>query len=190
LLAANFSEGTVDAYGTNAILIRQFTDPLAPAGYAPFNVQSVGGMIFVTFAKQDPNKEDDVPGEGHGIIDVFNPQTGAFHRFVTGSDAGGKLTDISSPWGVALAPSTFGKHANQLLVGNFGTGTIMTFDATGKFRGLLQDTHRDPIVIEGLWALAFGNGGRAGVSDTLYFSAGPGGESHGLFGSLTATSKH
>jgi len=186
LLAANFSEGTLDAYSTNSTLVRQFSDPLTPTGYAPFNVQSVGGMIFVTFAKQDADKEDDVQGRGHGFIDSFDPKTGTFHRFATGSDAGGKLKDINSPWGVALAPSTFGKHPNQLLVGNFGSGTIMTFDPDGKFRGLLQDKEGEPIVIEGLWALKFGNGGQAGVPDTLYFTAGPDDESHGLFGGLSA----
>jgi len=184
LLAANFSEATVDAYGGNASLIGQLADPHAPAGYAPFNVQSVGGMIFVTFAKQDPEKKDDVPGPGHGLIDVLDLQTRTFHRFVTGSDAGGRLRAINSPWGVALAPRTFGEHADQLLVGNFGSGTIMTFDADGHFEGFLQRRSGNPVVIDGLWALTFGNGGRAGVPGTLYFTSGPDGESHGLFGSL------
>ena len=98
LLAANFAEGTLDAYGTNLTLLAQFADPTAPAGYAPFNVQSLGGMVFVTFAKQDADKHDDVPGRGHGLIDVFDPQSGTFHRFATGKDAGGKLSEIDSPW--------------------------------------------------------------------------------------------
>src|SRR6266853_1095724 len=192
LLAANFSEATVDAYGwngTNTVLLGQFSDTHAPVGYAPFNVQSVGGMIFVTFAKQDAEKHDDAAGRGHGLIDVLNPNTGAFHRFATGLDAGGTLPFLNSPWGIALAPSTFGNHANQLLVGNFGSGTIIAFDATGRFRGLLQDIEGEPIVIGGLWAITFGNGGRGGVPDTLYFSSGPDGESHGLFGSLAPVSE-
>ena len=190
LLAANFAEGTVDAYDTNLTLV-QYSDPDAPAGYAPFNVQSLDGMVFVTFAKQDSEKHDDVPGKGHGLIDVFDPQTGGFHRFATGSDAGGKLHAINSPWGMALAPGTFGKHGDELLVGNFGSGTIMAFEADGGFEGLLEDGHgKKPIVIDGLWGLAFGNGGRAGVPGTLYFSAGPDGESHGLFGSITPVMKH
>jgi len=184
LLAANFGEGTLDAYGGNLALLAQFADPTAPAGYAPFNVQSLAGMVFVTFAKQNPATGDDVAGRGHGLIDVFNPQTGTFHRFATGKDAGGKLKEINSPWGLALSPTTFGAHADQLLVGNFGSGTIMAFDAEGKFRGLLENTRERPIVIDGLWALAFGNGGRAGRPATLYFTAGPNGESNGLFGSL------
>ena len=184
LLAANFGEGTLDAYGGDMTLLAQFADPTAPAGYAPFNVQSLGGMVFVTFAKQDAEKHDDVPGRGHGLIDVFNPQTGTFHRFATGKDAGGKLKEIDSPWGLALSPTNFGGHADQLLVGNFGSGTIMSFEADGKFRGLLEGCHEKPIVIDGLWGLTFGNGGRGGRPGTLYFTAGPNGESNGLFGAL------
>jgi uncharacterized protein (TIGR03118 family) len=115
---------------------------------------------------------------------MFDPETGTFHRFATGRDAGGKLREINSPWGLALAPANFGAHADQLLVGNFGSGTIMPFDAAGKFQGLLENKHERPIVIDGLWGLAFGNGGKAGVPGTLYFTAGPVSESHGLFGSL------
>jgi len=190
LLAANFAEGTIDAYGTNLTLVGQFADPDAPEGYAPFNVQVIEGIVFVTFAKQDADKKDDVAGRGHGLLDTFDLQTGSFHRFATGSDAGGKLHLINSPWGVALAPSTFGEHAGQLLVGNFGSGTIMAFDADGRFRGLLEGVHHQPIVIDGLWALAFGNGRQAGTQDTLFFTAGPDEENHGLFGSLTPVSRN
>jgi len=160
LLAANFREGTLDAYGSNLTLLAQFADPTAPAGYAPFNVQSLGGMVFVTFAKQDAEQHDDAAGPGRGLIDVFNPETGTFHRFATGSDAGGTLREINSPWGLALSPTNFGGHADQLLVGNFGSGTIMAFDADGRFRGLLEGRHEWPIVIDGLWGLTFGNGGK------------------------------
>jgi uncharacterized protein (TIGR03118 family) len=184
LLAANFAEGTVDVYDGTATLIRQLSDTNAPAGYAPFNIQSAGGQIFVTFAKQDDAKHDDVPGFGHGLIDVLDLASGNFMRFATGVDAGGFLFAIDSPWGVALAPDTFGQHAGQLLVGNFGSGTIMAFDADGHFQGLLRRTSGIPVVIKGLWGLTVGNGGRAGVPTTLYFTAGPNGENDGLFGSL------
>jgi uncharacterized protein (TIGR03118 family) len=183
LLAANFAEGTVDVYDTNTMLLHQYMDPDAPAGYAPFNVQSINGTIFVTFAVQDDKKHDDVPGRGHGLIDVLDPDTGVFSRFATGSDAGGKLQDINSPWGMALAPDSFGVHGGELLVGNFGSGSIMTFDADGTFEGLLHG-QGGPLKIDGLWGLTFGNGGMGGVPGTLYFSAGPAGESHGLFGSV------
>jgi uncharacterized protein (TIGR03118 family) len=185
LLAANFSEGTVDVFNSNVVRIARFADTNAPAGYAPFNVQNIGGLIFVTFAKQDADKEDDVAGPGHGLIDVLNPQTGSFHRFATGTDAGGDLDEIDSPWGVALAPDSFGKHGGDLLVGNFGSGTIMSFNAEGEFQGLLKAHIGGPVVIEGLWALTFGNTGSAGGdTDTLFFTAGPDDESHGLFGAL------
>jgi uncharacterized protein (TIGR03118 family) len=189
LLAANFAEGTIDVYDSTLSVV-QFSDAQAPAGYAPFNVQNVNGMVFVTFAKRDEATLDDVAGPGNGLIDVFDPMTGAFHRFATGRDAGGKLREINSPWGVAVAPATFGKHADQLLVGNFGSGTIMAFDADGKFRGLLKGVHEHPLVIDGLWGLAFGNGGSAGTPDTLFFTAGPDDESHGLFGSIAPMSEH
>lgn len=184
LLASNFRQGTVDMYDTNATLIGQFSDPAAPAGYAPFGMQSINGTIFVTFAKQDDVKHDDVGGRGNGLIDIFDPVAGTFTRFATGSSVGGKVHDMNSPWGVALAPATFGHHANQLLVGNFKGGTIMTFDASGGFQGLLQSVDDSPVTIDRLWGLKFGNGTKAGVPDILYFSAGPVDESHGLFGSL------
>ena len=184
LLAANFAEGTLDAYGTNASLVAQFTDAKAPAGYAPFNVQTINGAVFVMFTKRDAATHDNAPGVGRGLIDVFDPQTGAFHRFATGSDAGGRLRQINSPWGVALAPISFGTHGGELLVGNFGSGSIMTFGPDGEFHGLLKAIHGGPVVIEGVWGLSFGNGGRAGSADTLFFTAGPEDENHGLLGSL------
>ena len=177
LLAANFAEGTLDVYGTNASLVAQYADANAPAGYVPFNVQVVNGTVFVMFAKHED-------GRGRGLIDVFDPETGAFHRFATGTDAGGNLAQINSPWGVALAPESFGQHAGDLLVGNFGNGTIMSFGLDGKFHGLLKNVDGGPIEIERLWGLTFGNGGRAGAPDTLFFASGPLAETHGLFGSL------
>ena len=137
LLLANFSEGTVDIYDTNLDFI-QISDPNTPPGYAPFNVQNIDGTVFVTFAKQDDAKHDDVAGAGNGFIDVLDLKNGRFHRFATGTDAGGNLTDINSPWGLALAPKSFTEHSNELLVGNFGSGTIMAFSGNGKFQGLLR----------------------------------------------------
>ncbi len=190
LLAANFSEGTVDVYGTNLTLTAQLSDPHTPAGYAPFNVQAVAGMIFVTFAKQDAAKEDDVAGAGHGLIDILNPETGVFHRFAAGSKAGGRIHEFNSPWGIAVAPKSFGKHGDELLVGNFGSGTIMAFEANGKFRGLLKGPRGRALTIPGLWGLSFGNGGRAGGTNTLFFTSGPDDESHGLFGGIEPGRRH
>lgn len=187
LMLANFGEGKVDIYDTNMTLT-QISDPTVPAGYAPFNVQNIDGTVFVTYAKQDDEKHDDVPGIGHGLIDVIDMKSGKFIRFATGTDAGGTLRSFNSPWGVALAPKSFGEHGGELLVGNFGSGTIMTFTGGGKFSGLLEDTNDVAMSIDGLWGLAFGNGGSAGVPNTLYFTAGIGGEADGLFGSLTPAS--
>jgi uncharacterized protein (TIGR03118 family) len=188
LVLANFAEATVDVYDTNFNLV-QFSDPTAPDGYAPFNVKSLGGLVIVTFAKQDGEKHDDVPGNGHGLIDIFNPKTGKFHRFATGTDAGGHLGALNSPWGIAVAPRKFGVHEDELLIGNFGSGTIMTFDASGDFTGFLEGPNHQPIAIDGLWGLAFGNGGKAGVPDALYFTAGLNGEADGLFGSIVPAPK-
>jgi uncharacterized protein (TIGR03118 family) len=188
LLLANFREGTVDVYDTNLDLI-QLADSRAPAGYAPFNVKNLDGLVVVTFAKQDAEKHDDVPGDGDGLIDIFNPWTGKFHRFATGTDAGGHLKAINSPWGIAVAPRGFGKHGDQLLIGNFGSGTIMAFGIFGDFRGFLEDSNFHPIAIDGLWGLEFGNGGKAGVPDSLYFTAGLNGEADGLFGSIVPAPK-
>ena len=185
LLAANFHEGTLDVYDGNSQLLGQFADQRAPEGYAPFNVQNLNGVIFVTFAKQDAAKRDDVAGRGRGLVDTFDISTGKFRRFAAGRASGGNVREMNSPWGLAIAPASFGSHANQLLVGNFGSGTIMTFDAHGKFKGLLQTAGGCPVTIDGLWSLAFGvDGGVSGVSTDLYFSAGPNNERHGLFGAI------
>lgn len=189
LLAANFAQATLDAYDGDMNLVGQLQDTNAPDGYAPFNVQALGGLVFVTFAKQDGAKHDDVPGSGHGLIDVFDPMSGAFIRLATGTDAGGHNPVINSPWGLAIAPGNFGEHSDELLVGNFGSGTIMSFDDHGRFEGVLRSSQGMPVVIDGLWALTFGNGTKAGVPGTLYFSAGPDSESHGLFGSLEPAKK-
>ena len=182
LLAANFSEGTIDEYDSSLQLVGQFVDTQAPAGYAPFNVQNVAGNVFVTFAKQDAAKHDDDPGRGRGLIDIFITANGSFFRFATGKAAGGNIREMNSPWGVTLAPASFGSHGDQWLVGNFGSGTIMTFDGHGRFHGLLKGTEECPVTIDGLWSLTFGAAGTAGVATDLYFTAGPNGEAHGLFG--------
>ncbi len=184
LLLANFREGTIDVYDTNRQLVGQFTDVHAPTGYAPFNVQNVAGNVFVTYAKQNATKNGVDSGRGRGLIDILTVATGKFLRFATGKAAGGNIRELNSPWGVTLAPTSFGSHADQLLVGNFGSGTIMSFRADGKFRGLLKGTEECPVKIDGLWGLTFGAAGTAGVPTDLYFTAGPNGETHGLFGVL------
>ena len=160
-------------------LTGNFTDPSLPSGYVPFNVHVIGGSIYVTYAVQDATKHDDVAGAGHGLVDVFDSQGNFLQRLV---NPGGIL---NSPWGMVIAPSSFSKYAGDLLVGNFGDGTIDAFNpTTGSFVGDLMKPDNTPVVIDGLWGLVQGNDGNGGSSDKIYFSAGPDGESHGLFGVL------
>ncbi|SRR5579884_98028 len=184
LYAANFSAGTIDVFDANfnpvTLASGAFTDAQIPAGFAPFNIQNLGGKLYVTYAKQDSDKVHDVAGLGNGYVDVFDLNGNLLQRLA----AGGPL---NSPWGVAIGPANFGAFSNDVLVGNFGDGKINAFDpATGAFLGALQDPAGNVISIPGLWGLQPGNGGNGGDKNAVYFAAGPGGEKHGLFGSLQA----
>jgi uncharacterized protein (TIGR03118 family) len=182
LYVTDFHHGTVDVFNhafKPVVMPGAFNDPQIPAGYAPFNIQNLNGHLYVTYAKQDPAKHDDVSGAGHGFVDVYDTGGHLVQRLA----AGGKL---NSPWGLALAPRTFGPFGGALLVGNFGDGRINAFNpATGAFLGQLRRTNGKIMEIEGLWGLAFGNG-VAGSPNTLLFSAGPHDEAHGLLGAITA----
>ena len=181
LFAANFHSGAVEMYDTNFQLVKVFTDGDLPPHYAPFGIRAINGKIFVSFAKQDADAKDDVPGPGHGFVDVFDGNTG---RKIQRLISGGRL---NSPWGMVVAPANFGKLSGDLLVGNFGNGRINAYDAkTGAFIGTLKDANNAVVVIDGLWGLAFGNGSTAGPRNSLFFTAGPNGESNGLFGKLEA----
>ncbi|HEU4631705.1 MAG TPA: TIGR03118 family protein [Gemmatimonadaceae bacterium] len=181
LYGANFASGQVDVFDGTFTQIATpggFADPTLPAGYAPFNVQTLGGEIYVSYAVFDPSTGEDLPGAGNGIVNVFDTD-GNLLRHLT---AGGPL---NSPWGLTLAPSGFGAFGGSLLVGNFGDGTIHAFDpVSGALLGQMLAPGGTPIVNEGLWALTFGNGGNGGSPDILYFTAGIEDETHGLFGSL------
>jgi len=177
LYGANFASGKVDVYDVSFMptLNGSFLDPNLPSGYAPFNVQNLGGTIFVTYALVGPTG-DDVAGPGIGIVDAFNPQGVLQRRVATGGV-------LNSPWGLAIAPGTFGSLAGSLLVGNFGDGRIHAFDpTTGTELATLTDGLGNPIAIDGLWSLTPGNGAAAGSPGSIYFTAGPDDESHGLFG--------
>jgi uncharacterized protein (TIGR03118 family) len=183
LYATDFHNGRVDVFDStfaNVTTAGSFTDPNLPSGFAPFGIQNLGGNLFVTYAQQDAAKHDDVAGPGNGFVDVFSPSGVFIKRLVSQGP-------LNSPWGLALAPAGFGPFGGDLLVGNFGNGTINTFDpASGTSLGPLQNANGQTIQIDGLWGLAFGNGAGAGATNTLYFTAGPGDEAHGLFGSLEA----
>ena len=181
LYAANFNSGEVEMYDSSFGLVKSFTDPNVAAGYAPFNVQDLNGQLYVTFALQDGAKHDDVSGAGNGYVDVFNLDGTFSKRLVS---IGGQ---VNSPWGLAIAPTSFRALAGDLLVGNFGDGTISAFDpTTGAFEGVLKDKNGNPIVEGDLWGLQVGNGGAGGASDTVYFTAGVADEAHGLFGAISA----
>lgn len=187
LYGANFHSGTIDIFDKDFNAVGSFADPNAPTGFAPFNIQNLGGKLYVTFAKQDESGKNDVAGSGNGFIDVFDPESHTFTRFASGTAAGGQIRSLNSPWGLAIAPSDFGKFSNDLLVGNFGNGLIDAFDPqTGAFLGKLKDAAGKPVQIDGLWGLAFGNGGQAGKTNELFFTAGINDEQHGLFGKLEA----
>ena len=181
LYAANFNSGQVEVYDGGFSLVKSFTDPGVAAGYAPFNVANLGGTLFVSFALQNGANHDDVAGPGNGYVDAFDLNGNFLRRVVS---LGGQ---VNSPWGLDLAPSSFGSLAGDLLVGNFGDGTISAFNpTTGVFQGQLLDSKGKVIVLNDLWALVNGNGGAGGSTNAVYFTTGVLGEAHGLFGAISA----
>jgi uncharacterized protein (TIGR03118 family) len=177
LYATDFHNGFVDMYDAHFQLKKSFTDTSLPPGYAPFGIRNINGQIFVTFAKQDELKEDEVAGERLGFVDIFDSEGNFVRRFASRGP-------LNAPWGLAMAPPTFKRFANTILVGNFGDGRISAFDPmTGRFLGRLRNTKGEVLSIDGLWSITPG-GGRGTTSDDLLFTAGPDDEAHGLFGKL------
>jgi uncharacterized protein (TIGR03118 family) len=184
LYAADFHNNAIDVFDKGFSPVHTpgaFTDRKLPKDYAPFNIQDLGGNLFVTYAQQDAEKTDEVAGKGKGFIDEFDTSGKLIKRFA-------EHGPLNAPWGLALAPANFGEFSNDILVGNFGDGRLMAFNQKGDFRGYLRDHDHKPIVIEGLWGIGFGNGNVAGPTNTLFFAAGPNDEADGLFGSLTLSS--
>jgi len=188
LYATDFHNNRVDVFDAAfKPVTATFKDPKLPAGYAPFGIQALAGSIFVTYAKQDGAKKDDVPGNGLGYVDQFTPDGQLVARVASG---GRKNAPPNAPWGLALAPANFGVFSGDILVGNFGNGRVSAYQDRGGgkwvFKGQLRHGDQTIVAIDGLWAIAFGNGSAGGPTSSLYFAAGPGGEAHGLFGSITA----
>jgi uncharacterized protein (TIGR03118 family) len=184
LYAADFHNARIDVFdGSFGLVPGGFEDSSLPAGYAPFNVQTIGDRIFVAYAKQDEAAEDEVAGQGTGFVDAYDLAGNLLGRVA-------QHGQLNAPWGLALAPEGFGRFGGDLLVGNFGDGQINAYEElpNGHFehRGELRGSDGMPLSIDGLWALRFGNGANAGPTGTLFFTAGPDEESHGLFGSITA----
>ena len=192
LYAADFKKNRIAVYDTNFHEVRfhqdddhdgdnhAFRDPRIPHGFAPFNLQNIGGNLYVAFAKQDAEKHDEVAGPGLGYVDVFSATGRLLQRLQ-------HTMWMNAPWGITQAPSDFGANSHDILIGQFGSGNILAFDpASGKFRGPLYGTDNKPVWIDGLWGISFGSGGTSGPATTLYFTSGPGDEAHGLVGTLTA----
>jgi uncharacterized protein (TIGR03118 family) len=185
LYAADLLGGKIDMFDSvfkPVDTTGRFVDPNLPKNFAPFNITAIEGDLYVTYARREPGSDEETPGPGLGVVNVFDADGQFIRRVATG----GKL---NAPWGVAIAPATFGRFANRLLVGNFGDGTINVFDAhNGSPKGQLRDTGGKVLKIAGLWGLAFGNGILGQKTSTLFFTAGPVGESQGLYGSITPVS--
>jgi uncharacterized protein (TIGR03118 family) len=187
LYATDFHNARVRVFDGNFQPVTRsgaFVDPDIPSGYAPFGIQNVNGAIVVTYAKQDADAEDDVAGQGHGFVDMFDTDGNLIERVA-------QHGQLNSPWGVAMAPPSFGAFGGDLLIGNFGDGEISAFepqpDGTFELVGQLRTANHKMLSIDGLWALQFGKGAaNNGPMTTLFFTAGPDDESHGLFGTITA----
>jgi uncharacterized protein (TIGR03118 family) len=188
LYAADFHNAKVDVFDASFNpLSLGFADPGIPKGWAPFGIQALNGNIFVTYAKQDAKATTPVPGGGQGYVDEFTPDGKLVTRVAS---AGSSNAPLNAPWGLAMAPSNFGAFSGDLLVGNFGNGRISAYlqQPTGKwvYKGQIRSANGTPVVLDGLWAIAFGNGASAGPTNNLYFAAGPSGQTHGLFGFIGA----
>jgi uncharacterized protein (TIGR03118 family) len=204
LYATNFRFGTIDVFDTGFHQVTlptsgkidgTFTDPNIPPGFAPFGIQNIDGNLWVTYALQNDQKHDDVAGPGNGFVDVFDTDGHLVQRFASAGS-------LNSPWGVARASGAFGRFNGKILIGNFGDGRISVFDfdwfnqlgrvnvfnTNGNFLDLLRDRNGVPISIDGLWTLTLGGGAKSNP-DTLYFTAGPNGETDGLFGTITPVSQ-
>jgi uncharacterized protein (TIGR03118 family) len=175
LLAANFNSGKIDVYDLNYNLTSlggTFTDPNLPVGYAPHGIHVIGNQVYVAYAMQDTPKHDAVPDAGAGQVDIFDSNG----NFVSTLVASGANNNLNAPWGVVKAPASFGTFANDILVSNFGDGTISAFNSQGVFEGKLSDSSGNVLVNPGMWDMVFGGGGGAnsnpGAAGALYFTAG------------------
>jgi len=182
LYAADFHNARVDVFdGSFGVVPGGFVDPGLPSGYAPFGIQTIGDRLFVTYAKQDAEAKDEIAGQGKGFVDAYDTAGNLLGRVA-------QHGQLNAPWGLALAPDTFGRLAGDLLVGNFGDGEINAYAELGNghfaHRGELRDSSGKSLSIDGLWALEVGQGGNNGPPGTLFFTAGPDEETHGLFGQI------
>jgi uncharacterized protein (TIGR03118 family) len=182
LYATDFHNRRVDVFDGSFQVVNlpgAFTDPRLPPGFSPFGIQNVGGDIVVTFAEREATGDDEMAGQGLGIVDLFDANGAFVQRIATRGQ-------LNAPWGIALAPASFGRYGGALLIGNFGDGAINAYDVrTGNYMGELRGPDGRPLHVEGLWGLAFGNGVLGQKTNTLYFAAGPHDEAGGAYGMIT-----
>jgi uncharacterized protein (TIGR03118 family) len=194
LYVTNFRSGKVEVYDTNFKRVHLDEDAFdpdgdherdehgaerIPRGFAPFNIQNVGGSLFVTYAKQDAPRHDPVGGDGFGFVEIFTPSGKHIGHLEHGNW-------FNAPWGIVWTTRDFGEFSNAILVGNFRSGWIAAFNGfTHKFIGFVRDPNDSLMFIDGLWSLTFGNDASAGPANTLFFTAGINGEQDGLFGTIT-----
>src|SRR5262249_29612925 len=200
LYVTNFRSGKIEVYNSNFTLVhfdddafrpngdgdfdnhdrdgRGDDDPRVPPGFAPFNIQNIGGSLFVTYAKQDALRHDPVQGDGGGFVHIFSPDGRHIGHLQHGPW-------FNAPWGVVWTPPDFGTFSNSVLVGNFRSGWIAAFNGfTHKFIGFVKNPDDSLVTIDGIWSLTFGNDGAAGPATTLFFTAGINDENDGLFRTL------
>ncbi|MDR3684870.1 MAG: TIGR03118 family protein [Geothrix sp.] len=183
LFAANLGAGTIDVFDSSYAPVHlgatALEDPTLPAGFSPYNVQVLGGKLYVTYAQHAASAPRETPGAGLGYVSLFNLD-GSFVMRIASAGS------LNAPWGLALAPANFGPYSSALLVGNFGDGRITAYNATtGASMGQLADASGAPLAISGLWGMTFGNDASAGISNQLYVTAGPQAQTHGLFATIS-----
>jgi uncharacterized protein (TIGR03118 family) len=184
LYATDFHNGKVDVFDATfapvTLSAGAFTDHALPSGFAPFGIQAINGDVYVTYAKQDAAKHDELHGAGLGYVDVYDPNGVLLHRVASRGS-------LNAPWGIALAPDGFGAFGNALLIGNFGDGRINAYETLLRVPlGSLRGSDHKPIQIDGLWGIAFGSGFANQSVNTLFFAAGPADEAHGVYGRIDA----
>ena len=178
LYAADNGKIDVDNAFTPTSVPGGFVDSAIPSGFAPLNIMNLQGNLYVAYALRERGGDDEVAGVGLGVVDVYDADGFLLARVA-------RRGKLNAPWGMAIAPAGFGAFSNHLLVGNFGDGTINAYDLRNfTFAGQLRAANGRPLVIDGLWGIAFGNGFQQQPTDALFFAAGPGDENHGLYGRI------
>ncbi len=189
LYATDLHNNKVDVFDTNfskpTAMQGKFIDPSIPTGFVPFGIAALNGQLYVTFAKQDTEKHDEIPGAGFGYVDIFDFSGNLVSQFASGGA-------LNAPWGMAIAPAGFGSLQGDVLIGNFGDGTINIFTPNGTAlatsMGHLMASNGNAMSFPGLWSLVFGNGDSDKPLTTLFYTAGFADQTDGVFGSITVAS--